>query len=268
MIPLMPLDLRGMCAVVTGASAGIGLACAEELARRGVGVVLGARREDRLRTAVDAITARGGRAIAVVCDVTLESQMQALIDGALSEFGRLDIMICNAGIGFHGSVDETDVNVMRRLMDVNFMGTFLGARAALPIFRRQRGGHLIIISSIVGQRGVGYMSGYAATKAAQIGFAESLRAEFAGTGVQVTVVCPISTVTEFHDAMRRDFGHVGSALGPRQSADDVARAVVRSVERPAAEVYPHWKSRALVVLNALAPGITDRVVQKYSRKPA
>jgi short-subunit dehydrogenase len=139
-------------------------------------------------------------------------------------------------------------------------------KAAMPRFRAQRAGHFIIMSSIVGQRGVGYTSGYSATKAAQIGFAEGLRAELHGTGVHVSVVCPISTATEFHEAMRRDFGHAVSGLGPRQDADTVARAVARAVEHPAAEVYPYRLSRALVVLNALAPGFTDRVVQKYGRK--
>ena len=96
-------------------------------------------------------------------------------------FGRLDIMICNAGFGYYGTVEETPADIMRRMMDVNFMGTFFGARAALPVFRAQSSGHLIIVSSIVGQRGIAQMSGYSATKAAQVGFAESLRTEFSGT---------------------------------------------------------------------------------------
>jgi short-subunit dehydrogenase len=152
------------------------------------------------------------------------------------------------------------------MLDVNFMGTFHAARAALPAFKRQSGGHLVIVSSIAGQRGIGFMSGYCATKAAQIGFAESLRAELAGTAIHVSLVCPISTLTEFHDAMRRDFGHAVSGLGPKQTADDVAKAIAACLERPRAEVYPHAISRGLVILNALAPGFTDRLAQRYARR--
>lgn len=260
------MDLAGRVAAITGASSGIGLACAEHLARRGVGVVLGARRADRLEAAAARIREAGGRAEAVVMDVTVEQDVERLVAAAIGTFGRMDIMICNAGFGYYGAVEETPPDVMRRMMEVNFMGTYLGARAALPVFRRQGHGHLIVVSSIVAQRGIPRMSGYGATKAAQAGFAESLRAEFAGTNVHVTAVYPISTETEFRDAMQRDFGHAVSGLGPKQSVDQVARAVVACVKRPRAEVYPHSFSRALTVLNAVAPAFTDRIVRRYGRR--
>jgi short-subunit dehydrogenase len=260
------MDVSGRVAAITGASSGIGLAIARHLAREGAAVVLGARRADRLDSAVHEIRGAGGRAEAVVMDVTIEPDVNRLVEHARSVFGRLDIMVCNAGFGYYGTVEQTPPDVMRRMMNVNFMGTFLGARAALPIFRAQGAGHLIFISSIVGQRGIPQMSGYSATKAAQAGFAESLRSEFSGSGVHVSVVFPISTETEFRQAMDRDFGHSVSGLGPKQSMDDVARAVVACVRKPAAEVYPHRLSRALTVLNAVAPGFTDRMVRKYGRR--
>ena len=129
------MDLKGAVAVVTGASSGIGLAVAEALAREGVAVVLGARRVERLEDAVARIRTAGGRAESMAMDVTSESDVAALVTRAPQVFGRLDIMICNAGFGYYGSVDEMDPDVMRRMMDVNFMGTFYGARAALPVFR-------------------------------------------------------------------------------------------------------------------------------------
>jgi short-subunit dehydrogenase len=155
---------------------------------------------------------------------------------------------------------------MRRLMEVNFMGTFHAIQAALPAFRRQSSGHIVIMSSIVGQRGIGFTSAYSATKAAQIGLAEGLRAELRGSGIHVSVVIPVSTRTEFHEAMRRDFGHAVSGRGPKQDPEQVAEAVARCLLRPRAEVYPHRLSRALVVLNAIAPALTDRVVRKYGRR--
>ena len=258
--------LSGRVAVITGASAGIGLACAEQLAREGAAVVLGARREDRLRTAAERIRAAGGRAETMVMDVAVESQVNALVERAQSAFGSLDIMICNAGFGYYGTAEQTTGETMQRMMDVNFMGTFYGARAALPIFRAQCRGHLVIVSSIVGQRGIPLMSGYSATKAAQVGFAESLRSEFAGTDIHVSVIYPVSTETEFRTAMARDYGHTVSGLGPRQSVDEVAAAIVRNIRRPRADVYPHRFSRMLTLVNAALPGFTDQLVRKYGRR--
>ena len=260
------MDPRGRVAAITGASSGIGLAVARELARAGAAVVLGARRADKLEQAVAGIRSEGGRAEAETVDVTSEADMDRLVQRAHSAFGGLHIMVCNAGFGFHGTVEETTPQVMRRLMDVNFMGTFLGARAALPIFRRQQSGHLAIVSSIVGQRGIAAMSGYSATKAAQVGFAESLRTEFAGTGIEVSVVFPVSTETEFRSAMERDFGQSVGGLGPRQTVDEVAQAIVRGIRRGDVEVYPHAASRGLAVLNAIAPRFTDGLVRKYGRR--
>jgi short-subunit dehydrogenase len=260
------MDLAGRVAAITGASSGIGLACARHLARDGAAVVLGARRADRVEAAARDIRAEGGRAEAVVMDVTVEADNERLVARALEGFGGLDIMICNAGFGYYGTVDETPPDVMRRMMDVNFTGTYLGARAALPAFARQGRGHLIVVSSIVGQRGIPQMSGYSATKAAQIGFAESLRAEFADTSIHVSVVCPVSTETEFRFAMERDYGHSVSGLGPKQHVDAVAQAIVACVKHPRAEVYPHALSRGLTILNAVAPGWTDRIVRKYGRR--
>ncbi|PYR78145.1 MAG: hypothetical protein DMF86_06770 [Acidobacteria bacterium] len=243
------MSLEGRVAAITGASAGIGLACAEHFARAGMPVVLGARREDKLAEVVDRIASTGGRATALACDVANEADVTRLVAHAMASFGRLDVMMCNAGFGYYGTVEDTPPGVMRRMMDVNFLGTYLGARAALPIFR-----------------GIAFMSGYSATKAAQAGFAESLRSEFAGTGIHVSCVFPISTETEFREAMARDYGHAVSGLGPKQSVEDVARAVVACLRSPRPEVYPHPTSRALVILNAIAPAFTDRLVKKYGRR--
>lgn len=262
------MDPRGKVAIVTGASSGIGLAVARQLVHAGAAVVLGARRSNRLDEAVARLRTEGGRAEAVTMDVTSEADVNRLVARAQSAFGGLHIMVCNAGFGFYGTVEQTPPEVMRRMMDVNFMGTFLGARAALPIFRRQHAGHLTIVSSIVGRRGIAAMSGYAATKAAQVGFAESLRTEFAGTSIEVSVVFPVSTDTEFRSAMERDYGHSVGGLGPRQSMDEVARAIVRGIRRGDVEIYSHAASRGLTVLNAIAPRLTDRLVRKYGRRRA
>jgi short-subunit dehydrogenase len=260
------MNLTGRVAVITGASSGIGLAIAEAFAREGVAVVLGARRTDRLRTAVDRIRSAGGRAEAVTMDVAKDADVEALVARGIAQFGRLDVMVCNAGFGYYGTVEETPPEIMERMMAVNFLGSFSGARAALPIFRQQGHGHLLFVSSIVGKRGIPYMSGYSATKAAQAAFAESLRSEFVGSDIHVSAVFPVSTTTEFKEAMQRDFGHTISGLGPTQNVGRVADAVVACVKRPRPEVYPHAKSRGLAILNAIAPAFTDRLVRKYGRR--
>lgn len=258
--------LHGRVVAITGASAGIGRATALHLAREGAAVVLSARRADRLAELAAAITGDGGRALAVAGDVTSESDMRALVAQAITQFGRLDAMICNAGIGFHDAFERTPSTVIRRLMDVNVMGTCHAAQAALDVFLRQGSGHIIAVSSIVGRRGLAGSSVYSATKAAQVGFIEALRAEFAGTNLHASVVFPISTVTEFHDAIRRDFGQVVSPKGPRQSADRVARAITECVVRPKPEVYPFAAGRWLALLSVAAPGIADRVVGRWGRR--
>lgn len=260
------MELSGRVAAITGASSGIGLACAIHLAREGVAVVLGARRAALLEATAAQIKAAGGRAAIAAMDVAREADVQALVATATREFGRLDIMICNAGFGYYGTIEDTPPDVMARMMDVNYMGTYHGARAALPLFRAQNAGHLIFVSSIVGRRGIAFMGGYSATKAAQAGLAESLRTEFAGTPIHVSCVYPISTRTGFHDAMTRDYGHVVHGLGPRQSVDDVARAIARCIRRPRPEVYPHRLSRALALMNHAAPALTDRFVKRFGRR--
>jgi short-subunit dehydrogenase len=253
---------------ITGASAGIGRATALRLARDGASLAICARRAERLDDVAAAIVSAGGRALALTADVTREEDMHGFVEQCVTHHGRLDVMICNAGFGIAGAIDAITPEQMRKLVDVNYMGTYYAARAALPVFRRQGRGHLIVISSIVGKRGVPYMGAYAATKFAQVGMAECLRAELVGSDIHVSVVFPVSTDTEFFDVMSHETGTtVQRAFGPRQPVEAVAEAIARAIARPVPEVYPYAKSRVLVWLNAVAPGLCDRVVRKFGRKP-
>jgi short-subunit dehydrogenase len=253
---------------ITGASAGIGRATALRLAREGAAIAVCARRGDRLDEVAREVEQAGGQALAVRADVADPDQMTRLVAAAVERFGRLDVMVCNAGFGIAGAIDDIAPADMRRLVEVNLLGTYHAARAALPVFRRQARGHLIVVSSIVGKRGVPYMGAYAATKFAQVGLAECLRSEVAGSDIHVSVVYPVSTDTEFFEVMSRETGtEVHRSFGPRQRVDEVADAIARAIERPVPEVYPYAAARGLVWLNALAPGLCDRFVKRFGRKP-
>ena len=253
---------------ITGASAGIGRATAVRLARDGASVAICARRRDRLEDAAADIERAGGVALPIVGDVTREEDMRALVARTVERFGALDVMVCSAGFGLAGAIDDVTPEQMRKLVDVNYMGTYYAAREALMVFRRQAHGHVVVVSSIVGKRGVPYMGAYSATKFAQVGLVECLRSEIAGTRIHATAVYPVSTDTEFFDVMSRETGtRVSRAAGPRQNVEVVADAIARAIEHPVPEVFPHFKSRALVWLNAVAPGVCDRLVHRFGRKP-
>ncbi len=251
---------------ITGASAGIGRAVAERAAAAGAAVVLSARRADRLDDVVRGITATGGRAVAVPGDVTRVDDMQTLVRRAVEHFGRLDVMLCNAGIGYHETFQATPPEVMRRLMDTNVMGTLYAAHAAVPQFLAQQSGHLIAVSSIVGRRGISGAAVYSGTKAAQIALIEAIRAEMRGPNLHASLVYPVSTTTEFRDAIKRDYGHEIVGRGPRQSAEYVADTIIDCIRHPRPEVYPYRRAKLLAILSVIAPGFADRLVRRFERR--
>lgn len=254
-------------AVITGASSGIGEACARAFATEGLHVVLAARRREQLDRVAAEIVAAGGSATAIPCDVTDAAQVERMVATARETTGRLDVMVCNAGLGYNGRLDETDAETMRRLMEVNYFGTFHAARAAVRHFRGAGRGHLFIVSSIVGRKGVPRMGAYAATKFAQVGLGESVRAELSGTGIHVTIVYPISTETEFRSTMVREWGLDVAGAGPTQTPAHVAAAMVRALRRPRADIYPMRVSRLVPAAAALLPGLADWVSARFSRTP-
>lgn len=253
--------------LVTGASAGIGRAIALRCARDGAALVICARRADKLAATAREIEQAGGVALAVPADVTDAGAMRRMVEQAVDRFGRIDAAVCNAGFGIYGAIDAIEPEQMQRLLDVNYMGTFHLIRAVLPHFRQERRGHIFVISSIVGRRGIPFMGAYAATKFAQAGLAESLRAELRNTNIHVTTVYPISTETEFFGVMTRESGFATRASGPRQRPERVADTVARALERPVPEIYPHRPSKALAILGAVAPGFCDALVRRWGREP-
>jgi short-subunit dehydrogenase len=257
---------EGRVALVSGASAGIGAATAVALGAKGCAVTVLARRRDRLEAVAGRVRAAGGRAHVVAGDVTADDDVARAVAETAATFGGLDLVVANAGAGFHGSLLDTSPDAMASLMDLNYMGTFLLARQALPHLLRAPRANLVVVSSIVGRRGLGWGGAYAATKFAQVGLAESLRVELAGTPVRVSVVFPVSTETEFREAMARRQGFGIEGHGPRQSAEHVARAILRGIERGQPEIYPHASSKLLSIVGATFPSLADWIVRRYGRK--
>jgi short-subunit dehydrogenase len=258
-----PRDPAGRVVVVTGASSGIGAATAVACGRAGMKVVLAARRAGRLETVAAEVTAAGGEARVVPTDVADEAAVRTLIDGTVAAWGRLDVLVNNAGVGILATVDQTAPAEFERLIRVNYLGAVHGVLAALPHMRRQGDGHIVNVASVVGKRASPFRAAYVASKFALVGFSEALRMELAGTGIHVTCVCPIGTATEFHDVEANRLGVSGRG-GPIQSAEHVARAIVRALRRPRAEVHPYPPARLLFLANVLAPGLVDRLLLRLS----
>ena len=261
------MNLQGAVVAVTGASAGIGRECALAFAREGARVAVSARRVDRLEAVAEAVRAMGSEAWVIAADVADPEQVRRFVQGAVARFGRLDVLVNNAGYGVRGRVEDTPLETYRRLMDVNYIGTVAGCQAAVPIMRRQGSGVIINVSSIVGHRALPTGGAYAATKAAQISLTEALRVELRGTGVHACSVHPVGTETEFGLVQARESGESEpKPFGPQQPARVVAEAIVRCAENPKPEVYPYLPSRAIVWLSAMAPGLVDWLSARAARK--
>jgi NAD(P)-dependent dehydrogenase (short-subunit alcohol dehydrogenase family) len=261
------MRLQGAVVAVTGASSGIGRETALAFAREGARLALAARRLERLEALAEAIRAAGSEALVMAADVAERDAVRRFLEATLERYGRLDVLVNNAGYGVRGRVEETPPEQFRRLMEVNYLGTVYGCQLAVPIMRRQGRGVIINVSSVVGHRALPAGGAYAATKAAQVSLTEALRGELRGSGVAACSVHPIGTATEFGEVADRESGRAGGGgVGPEQPALAVARAIVACARRPRPEVYPFPAARLLVWLNALAPGLVDRLAARAARR--
>ena len=188
---MISLSLKARVAVVTGGSRGIGRAAVDCFAKAGANVVINYHSN---RTAADAAVTtceeQGARAIAVQADVSMPGDAQRLIDVTIQQFGRIDFLVCNAGIWEGGPIDQMDEETWSRTIDLNLKGTWAACRAAVPHMKRDGFGRIVIVSSTAGQRGEANVSNYAASKGGQISFTKSLAAELGPFGINVNCVAP------------------------------------------------------------------------------
>ena len=250
--------------IVTGASSGIGRAVALALARERARLVLVARRQPLLESLADEVRKEGGTVLVLALDLRDRGQAEKMIATTREQFERIDVLINNAGFGYLGTVEETPAAVVREIFDLNFEAPLLASQLAIPIMKAHGGGHIINVSSVVGRRGLPLNGIYCATKFALQGISESLRLEVKDAGIDVSIVNPAATESEFGDHVRR--GGVKAKFKPTghvQSAEEVARSIVKCIRRPKLEVYPNSRSRLLTWASALSPALVDRIIANY-----
>ncbi len=230
----MNQDIAGKVVVITGASSGLGEATARHLSSLGAHLVLGARRQDRLEALAADIRGAGGKAEIVVTDVTRKQDVAALVQAALTNFGRLDVMINNAGLMAVAPLTELKVGEWESMLDINVKGVLYGIAAALPVFQQQGSGHFINIASVAGLKVFGNATVYSATKFAVRAISEGLRAEVGGK-IRSTVISPGAVESE----LKHGSSHAESASAVRDfyqmaiPSDAVARAIAYAIMQPA-----------------------------------
>jgi NAD(P)-dependent dehydrogenase (short-subunit alcohol dehydrogenase family) len=251
----------GKVAVVTGASSGIGEATARELAARGASVVLAARAVGRLEGLRREISAPGGAALAVETDVSDRGSVEAMVRRAVGEFGSLDVLVNNAGLGLSGRISEVRTEDVRHVFEVNTLGPLNCIQAALP--HMGEGGRIVNVSSVVGKRAIPKVGAYCATKSALNALSDALRVEVAGRQITVTSVYPGTTSTSFRENSRRTKsekrGWRPKGVGP----DRVAEKIADAVEKAPRDVYVTLADRLFIAGVTLFPGLADRVLRLW-----
>jgi short-subunit dehydrogenase len=258
------MSLKNKIVVITGASSGIGRALAEEMAKRGADLVLGARQYVTLcEITADLQKKYNVKALAVQTDVTKEEDCKVLIDQAILTFGKIDVLINNAGLSMRALFKDVDLAVLKNLMDVNFWGTVYCTKYALPEILKTTGS-VVAVSSIAGYRGLPGRTGYSSSKFAMNGFMECLRTELLKTGVHVMVACPGFTTSNIRvAALAQDgkaHGETSMEEGKMMSAEEVAVRICDGVEQRKRTLIMTRQGKLAVWVNKLFPKFADKKV--------
>ncbi len=261
--------LKGKVAIITGASSGIGLACAKELAYRGATVVLASRNIYRLSVIEDELTDKGYNALAVKTDVTIESDCQNLIKTTIEEFGKVDYLINNAGLSMRATLSDVDTKVIRQLMEVNFFGTVYCTKYALPHLINAKGS-IVGIISVAGYCGLPGRSGYSASKFAMRGFLDTVRAENLHNGLNVLIAAPGFTATNIRKAALTANG-VPQGISPRNeeqmmTAKTVAKKIVNGIIHRRKSMTMTNEGKLAVLTEKIFPRLVDRLLFLYMSK--
>ena len=266
---MKPFEPKGAVVCVTGASSGIGAATAVALEKAGAHVVLAARRLDRLN-ALRATYQLPGEHLPVAMDVTDPRSVASAFAEIERRYGKLDGLVANAGLGVWYRVHETPEDEMRKVLDTNLVGVVRCVREAVPRMKRTGGGTIVLVSSVVGRRGVPGMGLYSASKFALHGLADAMRIELADEGIAVSVICPGLTRTEFRDA---GTGSKGPDPSPAEgdSSEAVAAKILDCLKTGVPEAHmtsPLSPKRWAGVITQIFPRVADDKLRAYYRKRA
>lgn len=250
--------------LITGASSGIGRAAALAFARAGYHVAGIARRADRLQELAQEIASMAaphGNFLAINGDVTSEESMQHAVTRTVQYFGRLDILIANAGIGHRGAVADSSWQDIEQLMRTNMDGVLHSIRAAVPAMREQGGGHILTISSVAATTIMPYAAVYGASKAFVSSIVNSMRLEVAKDNIRISDILVGRTETEFNEK-RLGIGARKASKLPAMSAEKVADALVRTVRHPKNTVVLRFFDRLILLANRIVPGIIGELAKR------
>lgn len=261
--------MDGKVAIITGASSGIGLACANEFASRGASVVLAARNERKLKEIEGTLGAKNYSVFIVKTDVTVQKDCENLITLTLKKFGRIDYLLNNAGISMRALFSTVDLKVIRQLMEVNFFGAVYCTKYALPHIIKTKGS-IVGITSIAGFFGLPARTGYSASKFALQGFLETIRVENFRNGVHVLIAAPGFTATNIRKSALTANGSQQGA-SPRNenkmmSSEEVARRIARGIIRRRRKIIMTVQGKLVVVARRILPVIIDKMLFYYMGK--
>jgi NAD(P)-dependent dehydrogenase (short-subunit alcohol dehydrogenase family) len=259
-------DFKDKVVIITGASSGIGRELARQLAAQGARLVLAARNQERLEAAKAECLSRGGKAIVIRTDVCEPDQCAALVQRTLDEYGRIDVLVNNAGITMWARFEEVnDLELFERIMRTNYLGSVYCTHYALPFLKQTRG-QIVGISSLTGKAGVPTRSGYAASKHAMVGFFDSLRIEVAPAGVSVTMIYPGFVASEVR---ARAFGPDGRPLltspvqeGKVMAMQTCARLTIQAMAKRKRELVMTLRGKLGQWIKLVAPALVDRIASQ------
>lgn len=258
------MKLTNKTIIITGASSGIGKSLATEFAKRGANLVLAARQFDTLYQIAQSIEQQYTiKAIAVACDVTIEANCEHLIKQSIGTFGKIDVLVNNAGISMRALFNDADINVLKKVMDVNFWGTVYCTKYALPEILKTKGS-IVAVSSIAGYKGLPGRTGYSASKFAINGFMDALRVENLKTGIHVLTACPGFTASNIRNTALDKHGmqQGESTLHEEKmmTAGQVAQIIADGVENRSRTLIMTGQGKLTVFLNKFLPRLLDKLV--------
>lgn len=252
---------------ITGASSGIGEELSYQLAKKGVSLILSARRKNELeRVAGNCSKEAQGKIQILPLDLEKPDSLKLSVEAALQFFGHVDIMINNGGISQRSLAKDTEMEVYRRLMETNYFGSVALSQYLLPEFIKRKSGHFVVVTSIVGKIGSPYRSGYAASKHALHGYYDSLRAEHHMDSIKVSIICPGWTNTDVSkNALTGDgekLGKTDRAQSEGMSVEYVAKEIIKAIENNKAEIWLGGREKLGVYVKRFFPGLFRRILAK------